>query len=61
MSEMKPDSVETEERLLEKEQDVPVEENDKACEDSDKAYEDEKLPDRSVADARSVKGGTVVL
>ena len=30
MSEMKPDSVETEERLLEKEQDVPVEENDKA-------------------------------
>ena len=40
MSEMKPDSVETEERLLEKEQDVPVEENDKACEDSDKAYED---------------------
>lgn len=40
MSEMKPDSVETEERLLEKEQDVPVEENDKACEDSDKVYED---------------------
>ena len=30
MSEMKPDSVETEERLLEKEQDVPVEDNDKA-------------------------------
>ena len=40
MSEMKPDSVETEERLLEKEQDVPVEDNDKAYEDSDKAYED---------------------
>ena len=39
MSEMKPDSVETEERLLEKEQDVPVEDNDKAYEDSDKAYE----------------------
>ena len=41
MSEMKPDSVETEERLLEKEQDVPVEDNDKAYEDSDKAYEDD--------------------
>ena len=40
MSEMKPDSVETEERLMEKEQDVPVEDNDKAYEDSDKAYED---------------------
>ena len=40
MSEMKPDSVETEERLLEKEQDVPVEDNDQACEDSDKVYED---------------------
>ena len=40
MSEMKPDSVETEERLLKKEQDVPVEDNDKAYEDSDKAYED---------------------
>ena len=35
MSEMKPDSVETEERLMEKEQDVPVEDNDKAYEDSD--------------------------
>ena len=41
MSEMKPDSVETEERLLEKEQDVPAEDNDKACEDSDQAYEDD--------------------
>ena len=40
MSEMKPDSVETEERLMEKEQDVPVEDNYKAYEDSDKAYED---------------------
>ena len=35
MSEMKPDSVETEERLLEKEQDVPVEDNDKAYDKKD--------------------------
>ena len=41
MSEMKPDSVETEERLLKKEQDIPVEDNNKASENSDKAYEDD--------------------
>ena len=60
MSEMKPDSVETEERLLEKEQDVPVEDDDKAYEERKAARQERRRREKRKRRNRRIVGGILV-